>query len=520
MRGDTCHRQARGGRSQAVDTQAAVEASARLAPPRSRVGSTDNGAVKRVRQAGRMLPEPGVRRQSTLVAVLVVASGLVAGTLLLLTLLHSALNEGLRETATEHVASVAQAVAARGPAELAGDATAHLVGASTVVQVVDSGGGLVYSTATTAQVLSGVRPEPGQWVHEGASTGVLPPDEPYVVATAVSYGGADYVVLGVSSQAAQRNVLGVTASALGITTPLLVLLAGLATWWLTGRALQPVEAIRREVARIEYGRLTDRVPVPGTRDEVAALATTMNDMLARLEAAQATSRRFVSDAGHELRSPLATLAAAIELAWRDDGSRAERAELTELMDREVTRMRRLVDDLLVLAKAEDRGLQFAHDDVDLDDVVETEARRLRAQSRHAVRAHIEPVRVTGDADRLTQVVRNLCDNAERAARSTLELSVRADRAPDGRPEAVLTVADDGAGIAPADRERVFGRFVRLDDARARSAGGSGLGLAIVEQIVSAHGGSVCVIDGPLAGACFEVRLPAQPVEAQETAVIR
>lgn len=338
-----------------------------------------------------------------------------------------------------------------------------------------------------------------------------------MVATGVSYGGADYVVLGVSSQAAQRHALALTARALGISTPLLVLLAGLATWWLTGRALQPVEKIRREVARIEYGRLTDRVPVPGSHDEVAALATTMNDMLARLEAAQASSRRFVSDAGHELRSPLATLAAAIELAERDDGSRAE---LTELMDREVTRMRRLVDDLLVLAKAEDRGLQFAHDDVDLDDVVESEARRLRTQSRHAVRAHIEPVRVTGDADRLTQVVRNLCDNAERAARSTLELSVRADHAPDGRPEAVLTVADDGAGIAPADRERVFGRFVRLDDARARSAGGSGLGLAIVEQIVSAHGGSACVIDGPLTGACFEVRLPAQQDVTQETAVIR
>jgi signal transduction histidine kinase len=217
-------------------------------------------------------------------------------------------------------------------------------------------------------------------------------------------------------------------------------------------------------------------------------------MLARLQVAQAAQRRFVADASHELRSPLATIAAGLELLdpGGDDTVTALRAE-TE-------RLGRLVDALLLLARADERGLRPCREEVDLDEVADAERRR--PSGGLVPRVDAAPVRVVGDRGQLARVLRNLVDNACRHARSTVLVTVRRRGV-----EAVVEVGDDGPGVPPAHRGRVFERFVRLDDARARADGGAGLGLAIVAEVVAAHGGRVELGDSPLGGALFRVRLP-------------
>ena len=165
-------------------------------------------------------------------------------------------------------------------------------------------------------------------------------------------------------------------------------------------------------------------------------------------------------------------------------------------------MRRLVEDLLLLAKADDNGLRLVRSDVDLDDLLGAEARRLRTSTDLRIQAEIEPVRVTGDADRLSQVVRNLADNAVGHAKHQVRLALSQEH-----DTVLIVVEDDGDGIQARDRERVFERFVRLDESRERGHGGSGLGLAIVREVVRGHGGTVSIGDSPLGGARFEVYLP-------------
>ncbi|HYH31873.1 MAG TPA: ATP-binding protein [Pseudonocardia sp.] len=287
--------------------------------------------------------------------------------------------------------------------------------------------------------------------------------------------------------------------------PLLIVVAGVTTYLFSGRALRPVEAIRTQVAAMTEKDLAQRVPVPPARDEVGRLAETMNAMIARLQDAQGVQRRFVADASHELRSPLATIATGLELM---QNATVDRGTVTALRG-ETTRLNKLVEGLILLARADERGLQPRRDEVDLDEVAEGERGR-PADGAVVAEVRAMPVRVVGDRGQLARVVRNLVDNARRHARSRVLVTV-------GRQDdtAVIEVSDDGPGVPPADRARVFERFVRLDDARARSDGGSGLGLAIVSEVVAAHGGTVEVADAPGGGALFRVRLPAaaQP-EAQ------
>jgi signal transduction histidine kinase len=285
--------------------------------------------------------------------------------------------------------------------------------------------------------------------------------------------------------------------------PLLVLITGVVTYLAAGRALRPVEAIRARVAAT-HGDLSVRVPVPPAHDEVGRLAETMNAMLARLQAGQAAQRRFVADASHELRSPLATIATGLELLSRGNAG----PDAVDALRGETARLGRLVDALLLLARADERGLAPRREDVDLDEVAQAERRR--PSGGVAPRIEAEPVRVVGDRGQLGQVVRNLVDNACRHARSQVVVTVRRE----GR-NAMLEVADDGPGVPVDQRARVFARFVRLDDARARADGGAGLGLAIVAEVVAAHGGTVDVVDGPLGGALFRVRLPLPAEEADD-----
>jgi signal transduction histidine kinase len=330
-------------------------------------------------------------------------------------------------------------------------------------------------------------------------------EEVLVVAYGASVKGRDIVVYAAQPLEQVHDAVETVFRLAMVGIPLLVLITGTVTYLAAGRALRPVEAIRARVATTRDPSV--RVPVPPARDEVGRLAETVNEMLARLQAGQAVQRRFVADASHELRSPLATIATGLELLSRGD---ADRDTVTALRG-ETERLSRLVDALLLLARADESGLHPRFEDVDLDEVAEAE--RLRPAGRIVPRIEAAPVRVVGDRGQLAQVVRNLVDNACRHARSTVVVSVRS-----GNGLAELDVADDGPGVPPHQRTRVFERFVRLDDARARADGGAGLGLAIVAEVVAAHGGTVDVVGGPLGGALFRVRLPL-PDEAPEPEVV-
>jgi signal transduction histidine kinase len=223
-------------------------------------------------------------------------------------------------------------------------------------------------------------------------------------------------------------------------------------------------------------------------------------MLDRLEAAADAQRRFVADASHELRSPLATVQVGLDYLATQNAAGA--GPQLQRLRAETERLGHLVADLLLLARVDEYGLVPRHDDVDLDDLAYAERDRLRTRNPGLrVEATVEPVRVRGDAGRLERALRNLGDNAARHAREQVALTAWTDA--DG---AHVTVDDDGPGIAPADRQRVFERFVRLDGSRAREDGGSGLGLPISKEIVAGHGGSIRIepSDG---GARFHIRLP-------------
>jgi signal transduction histidine kinase len=316
------------------------------------------------------------------------------------------------------------------------------------------------------------------------------------------------VVVAQSLRGANRAVWE-TARLVAAIFPAVLAMTGLVTWLSVGRALAPVEQIRRKAATIGAGDLSQRVPLPPARDELYRLADTMNSMLARIQAATERRLHFVSDASHELRTPLANMQAMLEVAVARDDPELWHETAAALLT-EQSRMARLVDDLLLLARLDGR-VPHVEREVDLDDVVHGEAQWLRRTT--ALQVVVEPLpalRVLGDPSQLARVLRNLTDNARRHARGWVSLSLR--RAGDS---AIVTVRDDGAGIAPEDRERVFDRFARLDAARGRDQGGSGLGLSISREIARAHGGDLLVAKstGP-GGAVLELTLPLLPEEGE------
>ncbi|WP_433370132.1 ATP-binding protein [Streptosporangium sp. CA-115845] len=275
--------------------------------------------------------------------------------------------------------------------------------------------------------------------------------------------------------------------------PALLLLVAVLTWLAVGRALAPVSAIRTEMADITASDLHRRVPVPRSRDEIARLAETMNRTLDRLELAVSRHKRFVADAAHELRSPLAILRTRLELA--PPGPLAAEA-LTD-----VERIQVLTSDLLLLARL-DAAEPVCHQEVDLGQVTAEEAARSRPRAEIRVTLEVAADTVVlGSAGQLRRLVANLVDNAVRHANSAVTVRLASDGG-----EAVLDVCDDGPGIPAEHHEAVFDRFTRLDEARDRDAGGSGLGLAIARDIAVRHGGSLRIA-GEERGACLQARFP-------------
>ncbi|GAA1868563.1 sensor histidine kinase [Asanoa iriomotensis] len=439
--------------------------------------------------------------RSALAAAAVVACAvLVAGVGLLLAT-RATLTGNLDAAATQRAGQVVAALQADDPTRLA-QTLQPAAGDRTAVQVLDSSGRVLDASPDlgTRPALTAARPAPGQTVTQQRLLSPDDEDEFRILATgAQTADGARVVVVGQSLRPVNESLEVIVRAAL-VGVPALALVVGLATYFFVGKSLRPVEAIRRRVSTITASDLRTRVPVPAARDEVAALAETMNAMLDRLDGAARTQRRFVADASHELRSPLATLQVGLELLEATDSGHGRQLRR---MRGETARLSRIISDLLLLARADEHGLTVRHDDVDLDDLAYVERDRLHAEHPELrIESRIRPARVRGDAHQLDRVIRNLCDNAARYARQVVTLTVTVG--PDGTD---LRVDDDGPGIDEAERERVFDRFVRLDDSRTRSDGGSGLGLAIAHEIVASHGGRITAETSSSGGASLHVWLP-------------
>ena len=292
--------------------------------------------------------------------------------------------------------------------------------------------------------------------------------------------------------------------ALWLGLPVLVALVGGLAWLFVGQALRPVEAMRSQAESITATTMHRRVPEPGTDDEIGRLARTLNAMLDRLEGSATRQRQFVSDASHELRSPVAAIRTDLEVAQRE-GDDADWPAVAAAVLAEEARLEALLADLLVLA-AVDEAAPAGRTPVDLAATVGEEAGRAR---RVPVTVRVtggQGAVVAGSSTSLRRVAANLIDNAARHAESAVEVCVSTA---DGVVR--FTVDDDGEGIPAVEHDRVFERFTRLDDGRARDQGGAGLGLAVVRSIVSQHGGRVWIEGAPppLAGARVIVELPAR-----------
>jgi signal transduction histidine kinase len=386
-------------------------------------------------------------------------------------------------------------------------------GSAVMAQVVDSAGTVLASSPGAPRILPILSPtQISSWPTDRAAglDGGLIGAQLRVAIQPATWKGHPTTVIVAAPSGEITQTIGSLRRVLILGVPLIVLAGALATWLAVGSALRPVDALSATADRI--GRQTSgggpqRLPVPPTTDEIARLARTLNSMLSRLDEASARQRTFTADAAHELRSPLASMITQLEVALR----RPDQAEWPQI-GRDVlvdaARLLALAEDLLLLARTE-TGTTGSFGPVDLCELARAFASDPAtpiAGAPETPLVHVKAtgsVLVSGDAEALGRVVRNLLDNAIRYARS--EVLVTVVQTTDGG--ALLTVEDDGPGIADEDVARVFDRFTRLDHARARAHGGSGLGLDIARSISWAHGGDLDAARSTLGGALFSLRLP-------------
>jgi signal transduction histidine kinase len=448
-----------------------------------------------------------VRFRVTALATLAVLAVLVATSIGLVTAERRSLSDNLRETIAQRADELAEMVASNQlPPALVDDE-------DTRAQIVTLDGRVLSGTPSLLHAIPISPPPPGQAevlrtvrrlpTGDGAfrvlSRRVVGPHGPVVIHVA---GALDDV------QQSSR----VLATGLAISVPAVTILLAALVWQLVGRTLRPVEALRAEVAHISGDDLAHRVPQPAGDDEIAQLARTMNRMLDRVEQAAARQRRFVADASHELRSPLTRIRSELEVDLAHPDTADPTMGLRSALD-EIGGLQRLVEDLLQLARSDAGVVGVRGRLVDLDDIVLREAGRLCAAGRVKVDCGgVSAAQVVGDGEQLARVVRNLADNAARYARQEVRLTLA-----EVDHRAVLTVADDGPGIAPQHHARVFERFTRLDQARSASTGGVGLGLAIVADIVQRHHGTITIDPQHRPGARFIITLPTTPEAAEPAA---
>ncbi len=440
-----------------------------------------------------------LRARLMAVGVTGVALALALGSLVL----YAVLTVTVNRTVDDSAFASARAVAAMVDSNTVPDPLP--VSGSQIVQVVDSSGAMVSASVSAdrltpllrsselAKALAGERiAVPGARVGLTGNLRAIaiqagPPSASRSIIVAVPVSDIE------ESQRVLRNTLLVAS-------PPLVVIMALIAWRVIGWTLKPVETLRSGAARISGSDQDERLAVPESADEIRALALTLNDMLDRLAAARGRQRAFVADAAHELRSPLASMRTQLEVAQH----LGEGGELAADLLADVTRLSALVEDLLLLARAGgEANKPPVRESFDVRALLVATANRYAGARVPVTVASGPSVYASTNAEELRRVLANLVDNAARHARSAVSLEVRAEGG-----HAVLTVADDGPGIPVDERERVFERFARLDDARDRDAGGTGLGLAIVRELVRRAGGSISLQDNPSGtGIVAVVHLP-------------
>ena len=463
----------------------------------------------------------GLRARVTMIAAL----GLIVAFILIDLLLFNALRVSLTRSVDDTARSGAYQVASLIDAGRLPDPVP--VTADITIQVLDSYGNIQNVSASADRLVPIVSFAQAQALAHGGGAMLVrgaPFDMPSLLrVVAVRAGGGDLVIAAVPFSEASGS-LNVVARAMVIVTPLLFIAFTGAIWLVTGSTLRPIGALRRGAARVTVTGVPADLPVPEARDEVRLLALTLNDMLSRLAGAQQRQRALVSDTAHELRSPIASIRTQLEVAL-DFPDTQDWPTTARDVHADVLRLARLAEDLLLLARIDEQaGLAASNQSgtngarpgvspelarrgelVDLVSLSRSVACRYAdarvrvtvatpgtpvpdiAESAAATVATEAPVMVHGVPAGLERLLVNLVDNAVRYAKSSVVISVHGDAA-----WSELSVTDDGPGILPADRERAFGRFARLDDARSREgdeAGGAGLGLAIVRGTAQAHGGT-------------------------------
>ena len=441
----------------------------------------------------------GIATRSALVAAAVVLASLMIVGSVSVVLLYRSMCADVDDAANARAVTVAEWLSREPPDELEPVLLAtdqRIVG----VQIVDASGQIARRSDSAPKV-------PLIPMHsntfQGNQVGVpaTADDDIRVASVAVDGSKGRYTVLVGGGIEPIESMTSTVATMLSVTAPVVALVAAVVTYLLVRRSLRSVDVIRSRVTQISTSDLGERVPVPDRADEISALAVTMNEMLSRIEAGHTAQRRFVGDASHELRSPLATVISALEIAQTHPEVFDRTLVQTALLP-EAHRMQSLVEDLLLLARADEHGLPMRRTEIDFDDLASAEVARLKRETPLQISANLDAVKVTGDALGLARVLRNLADNAARHAATEVSITVCADV-----DSVFLQVFDDGPGIPVAERARVFERFVRLDADRSRQAGGSGLGLAIVAEIVAAHDGTVVIGDRAGVGTIVTVQLP-------------
>jgi signal transduction histidine kinase len=501
--------------------------------------------VSRVLAAPRWWRRRSLRARLTIVATAGLALAVAAAAVLLWVSLRQSLIQGLNST----VRGEARQVAALADDHRLPGLVLPAAGTLTI-QVLNASGRIVDASPGADRLVPLLPPARAAAAARSGRPVLMdgrPHGLPYLVwVVAVPARRVHKTVLAGADFAPVVNSVAVLAHALLVGTPLLLALLALVTWLVVGSTLRPIAALRRGAQEVTATTRPRALPVPEAHDEVRDLAVTLNDMLARLGAAHQRQRELVSDTAHELRSPIASIRAQLEVALDHPGQQDWRQTAAGVLA-DTLRLGRLAEDLLVLARLDEQHEQALDPGgrgsgpggrgsgpggrdsgpggrdggpggrdggpgraADLAAIAVTAAER-SAGSRVPVTASVAgPCPVRGDPEGLRRMVDNLVENALRYAASAVTVAVAAENG-----HALLAVTDDGPGIPPGDRERVFERFVRLDDARSREdgeSGGAGLGLAIVRATARAHGGSAWLEDAS-PGLRAMVRLPglaAQP----------
>lgn len=469
---------------------------------------------------------PGIRLQLMLWYTVVFAALLLFAGLLFYLHLEQSLEADLDTTLVVRAQTIAEGITLVGGTITVRDVTGDLPGFDTSLSnqnptAVDPDGELVRLLDAQGQV---VRETPGFRTLRVPADSVTQPlegttwqgtvtmrdgREVQLVSLALTENGQRFAVIQVGEPLKELHTLLHDLVEELLVVGLVVLLAcAVGSYWLAARAFAPIKRLAATARRIRAGDLHQRVPVPRAHDEVQYLALTLNEMLDSLEQAFNRQRRFVADASHELRTPVAVIRNKTDVARLWARTPQDYITVLEGVNAEAERLSHLINDLLALARGDEGKTQFEREPVRLDLIAGEVAASMELPAVECgitleVRAQ-EPVTILGDEARLIQVVMNLVENAVRYTNQGGSVTVSVEA---WQGQACLSVHDTGIGIAPEHLPHIFERFYRADPARRSAGSGSGLGLSIVEWVVRAHGGTISVESQPGQGSCFAVILP-------------